>query len=81
MSFLQPIRLPSVQFRRELAASPLVGSHTRIMDSNVHDLIAADYAVLQAIQNQIEDGSTLSGRSYVATTGAVWDVSRWDECS
>jgi hypothetical protein len=51
------------------------------MDSNVHDLIAADYAVLQAIQNQIEDGSTLSGRSYVATTGAVWDVSRWDECS
>ncbi len=78
-----------------------------MLDSNVHDLVAADHAVLSAIQERIADGrlkfvSTHVQRDElslapepkraalmaiyelaesVSTTGAVWDVSSWDECS
>jgi hypothetical protein len=78
-----------------------------MLDSNVHDLVAADPAVLLAMQKRIEDGQlelvsthiqrdelsrapepkrsallTIYGLAEkVLTTGAVFDVSRWDECS
>ena len=78
-----------------------------MLDSNVHDLIAADQAVLGALRKCIDEGrlklisthvqrDELSRTSEpkrtalmamygltegVSTTGAVWDVSRWDECS
>jgi hypothetical protein len=80
----------------------------RIMiDSNVHDLIADDQVVLEAIRRRIESGqlklvSTHIQRDElalaaepkrtslleiyglaenVATTGALLDVSRWNECT
>jgi len=78
-----------------------------MLDSNVHDLIAADQAVMDAILKRIQDGrlrlvSTHIQRDElsrapklkrtallaiyglaekISTTGAVWDVSSWDECS
>jgi len=78
-----------------------------MLDSNVHDLVAADQAVLTAIRQRIADGrlklvsthvqrDELSGApeqkraallaiyelsEKVSTTGAVWDVSSWDECN
>ena len=85
-----------------------IESSMRIMlDSNVHDLVAADQAVLAAIRQRIADGrlklvSTHVQRDElsvapkqkraallaiyelsekVSTTGAVWDVSSWDECN
>ncbi|WP_315737550.1 MULTISPECIES: hypothetical protein [unclassified Bradyrhizobium] len=78
-----------------------------MLDSNVHDLVAADQVVIGAIQERIADGQLtlvsthvqrdelslapepkraalleiygLAGK--VSTTGAIWDVSEWDECS
>jgi predicted nucleic acid-binding protein len=78
-----------------------------MLDSNVHDLVAADPSTLAAIKQRIADGqlkliSTHIQRDElsrapepkrtqllkiyglaekVSTTGAVWDVSSWDECS
>src|SRR5258707_10686409 len=78
-----------------------------MLDSNVHDLIAADQSVFSAIKERIADSRlqlvsthvqrdelslapepkravllAIYGMSEsVSTTGAVWDVSKWDESS
>jgi hypothetical protein len=82
--------------------------HMRIMlDSNVHDLIMTDRAVLSEIRQRVAGGRLTFVSTHVqrdelslapepkraellaiyglaekvSTTGAVWDVSSWDECS
>lgn len=80
----------------------------RIMfDTNVHDLVASDPVVLNAVRQSIADGrlklitthiqrdelsrapepkrtallNIFELAEVVATAGAVWDVSNWDDCT
>jgi len=76
-----------------------------MLDSNVHDLVAADQPVLCAIRRRLAEGRLTLVSTHVqrdelslapepkrgallaiyglagnvSTTGAVWDVSKWDE--